>query len=773
MPETVEQLQQIILPLIQNQQLDTALGITQKACENDPENADKWLLQASIHSYKQNMPMLENCCQKAIMLQPQHVSAHYNLAVARQIRGDLVAAEKSFNSVIQLQPQHANAHVALAQILRMQHRFEEALKHQQQALSLMPDNPQLNFQIAVLYQNTRQIELAMQHYKEVLKVMPENPEALNNLGSLYHSQGQPDQSMKYFGQALKIQPNNAQLHYNLSQAYWQLANIEQSFLFALSALQLQEDSLLYRQNFIQSLATIKNIPNSPEVIKQIEKSYNVEGVGWQNLLGPSLAVLRQQAVFSRLREVAISNDYDFIHRFINADKSDQLLKNKLLLHCLTHTVITFEHDERLFTLLRRALLSHAIEKNYALKNHQIALIAALACQCFNNEYAFALGEDETRKIDNLTALLSNTNFNKPLSIENQVILALFAMYQPLYTIKNMSDNSLKKTIHHSEQWSLLIERQLTHAKEEQKIMGNIETLTQIEDQTSKAVQDQYEDSPYPRWLSINLTKPRNYLEILQSLFPHFKVPVFSQSPLDLLIAGCGTGSHSTITSKRFSDVNVLAIDLSRHSIAYAQRMANKYKINNLKFAQADILGLKNLDKRFHIIESVGVLHHMKNPEDGLKVLRDLLHEDGLINLGFYSSLARRHVTESRKHFQNRTPTTSNIRQARQEIFSLPKDDPMRTITSISDFYSLSDCRDLIFHTQERCYNIKEIKELVSKCGLKFIGFELPSPSTKKNYMEFKPDDIQFDNLDNWAEYEALNPDTFIGMYTFWCQRSTS
>ncbi len=773
MSETIEQLQQAILPLIQNQQLDAALDLARKACKQDPENADKWLLQASTYSYKQDMPMLEYCCQKAIALQPQHVGAHYNLAVARQIRGDLSAAEKSFNSVIQLQPQHANAHAALAQILHMQHRFQEALKHQQQALSLMPDNPQLHFQIAVLYQNTQQVELAMQHYKKILKIMPEHPEALNNLGSLYHSQGQLNQSMQYFAQALKLQPNNAQLHYNLSQAYWQLNNIEQSFLFALSALQLQEDNLLYRQNFIQTLAIIQNIPNSPEVIKQIEQSYNVEGVGWQNLLGPGLAVLRQQVEFSRLRDRAILNDYDFIHRFINSDASDRLLNNKLLLHCLTHTVITFEYDERLFTLLRRAFLNLTIEKNYILKNHQIALIAALACQCFNNEYAFAESEGETSQIDNITALLNNINYNKPLSIENQVILILFAMYRPLYAIKNLKDHAFNKTAHQSKQWSLMIERQLNHAQEEQKIINNIETLTQIEDQTSQAVQDQYEDSPYPRWLSINLTKPRNYREILQSLFPHFKAPVFSQSPIDLLIAGCGTGSHSTITSTRFSDVNVLAIDLSRHSIAYAQRMANRNHINNLQFAQADILGLKKLDKRFHIIESIGVLHHMKKPEDGLRVLRDFLHENGMINLGFYSTLARRHVTKARKYFKNIAPTPSSIRQARQEIFSLAKDDPIRTITGISDFYSLSECRDLIFHTQERCYSIKEIKELINNCGLKFIGFELPSPSIKKKYMEFKPDDLKLQNLDSWAEYETLNPDTFIGMYTFWCQRITS
>lgn len=770
MPETIEQLQQVIQPLIQNKKLDEALNIARKACKQDPENADKWLLQASIYSCKQNMPKLEDCCQKAIALQPQHVSAHYNLAVARQIRGDLSAAEQSYNSVIQLQPQHVNAHVALAQILCIQHRFEEALKHQQQALLLMPNNPQLHFQIAVLYQNTQQIELAMQHYKEILKIIPEHTEALNNLGSLYHAQGKLIQSMQYFIQALKIQPNNAQIHYNLSQSYWHQANIEQSFLSALSALRLEEGNLLYRQNFIQALSAVKNIPYTPEVIQQIEKSYNVTGVSWKNLLGSSLAFLRQNPTFTRLIENAISNDYDFIYQFISTNKSDQLLTNKLLLKCLTHTVITFEHEEKLFTILRKAFLMYSIENKYDLTNEQITLITALSCQCFNNEYAFSQSEDEISQIDNLTVLLNNINPSQPLSIKNQIILILAAMYQPLSTIKKLRDCSFNKITHHSEQWTLLIERQLIHTQAEHKIMSNIQALTQIEDQTSLAVQNQYEDSPYPRWLSINLTKPRSYREIFKDLFPYFKAPLFTQSPMNLLIAGCGTGSHSTITSTRFSDVNVLAIDLSRHSIAYAQRMAKKYQINNLKFAQADILGLKNLDRRFHIIESIGVLHHMKKPGDGLKVLRDLLHKDGMINLGFYSTVARRNISQAREHFKNTKPTRTNIRKARQEIFALDKGNPIRKITDSSDFYSLSECRDLIFHTQESCYKINEINNLINNCGLDFIGFELPSPSIKKHYMEDYPEDTQMTNLDNWQQFEEKYPDTFIGMYIFWCQR---
>ena len=520
------------------------------------------------------------------------------------------------------------------------------------------------------------------------------------------------------------------------------------------------------------MALLVNIPNTPEVINQIEQSYNVEGVGWQSLLAPSITILRHNSTFAQFRNAAIEGSYTDIYTRLNTNKTDPLFTNQLLLNCLTNTVITLEHEEQLFTLLRKACLQLASSRQYNIDYELMVFMLALACQCFSNEYAFSETEDELAQLEVLTTSLKNIDTNEALSRTDQVIITLLSMYQPLYTITQLKKIILGKNTHQSAQWDILIERQYTQPLEELRIKENIETLTHIEDQTSQAVQEQYEDSPYPRWLSINLHKPRNYQQILSELFPSFKVPVFSESPLNVLIAGCGTGSHAAMTGTRFANINVLAIDLSRQSLAYAQRMANRNQLNNLRFAHADILALKDLKQRFQIIESMGVLHHMKEPEKGLKVLTDLLDRDGLINLGFYSTIARRQITRARERYTNTEPTPANLRQSRQEIFALAEDDPLRTITKIKDFYSLSECRDLIFHTQEHCYTIAEIKELIHSCGLKFIGFELPTPAVKKQYMENYPDDTQMDNLDNWGEFEENNQDTFLGMYTFWCQRDT-
>ena len=53
------------------------------------------------------------------------------------------------------------------------------------------------------------------------------------------------------------------------------------------------------------------------------------------------------------------------------------------------------------------------------------------------------------------------------------------------------------------------------------------------------------------------------------------------------------------------------------------RKADELDIKNIEFIEMDILDLKNY-KKFEIIESVGVFHHMKEPTTGWQILSNIL-----------------------------------------------------------------------------------------------------------------------------------------------------
>lgn len=92
----------------------------------------------------------------------------------------------------------------------------------------------------------------------------------------------------------------------------------------------------------------------------------------------------------------------------------------------------------------------------------------------------------------------------------------------------------------------------------------------------------------------------------------------------VLIAGCGTSQHAIVVAKQLPDAEILAIDLSRASLAYATIRAEEASVRNLAFRQADILGLTSAQGPFDYIECYGVLHHTQAPAEGLVALTHTL-----------------------------------------------------------------------------------------------------------------------------------------------------
>jgi SAM-dependent methyltransferase len=211
------------------------------------------------------------------------------------------------------------------------------------------------------------------------------------------------------------------------------------------------------------------------------------------------------------------------------------------------------------------------------------------------------------------------------------------------------------------------------------------------------------------------------------------------------------------------------VDLSLASLAYAKRKTDELGFTNIDYLQADILHLHQMGKEFDIIESSGVLHHMDDPMAGWKVLTDLLKPGGLMRIGLYSELARRHIVKVREEIKSLGVETSET-DIREFRLSLAKSHGKghQLLTKSNDFFSLSTLRDLIFHVQEHRFTIPKIQECLDLLGLKFCGFE--NEDIVSRFKEFHSEDSDVGDLTLWHEYEETNPRAFAGMYQFWCQK---
>ena len=191
---------------------------------------------------------------------------------------------------------------------------------------------------------------------------------------------------------------------------------------------------------------------------------------------------------------------------------------------------------------------------------------------------------------------------------------------------------------------------------------------------------------------------------------------------------------------------------------YVQRQTQKTTADNITYAQADIMKLGEIDMSFDLIESVGVLHHMETPELGWRVLTDLLRPGGLMKIGLYSELARKAVVKGRELIAVRgyQSTPGDIRKARQEIIDSNNTD-FSSLLDLTDFYQLSECRDLLFHVQEHRYSLPQIQNILDKLGLTFLGFDLKSANVTTQFQTEHPQVDALSDLAAWHDFEAEHP----------------
>jgi SAM-dependent methyltransferase len=402
--------------------------------------------------------------------------------------------------------------------------------------------------------------------------------------------------------------------------------------------------------------------------------------------------------------------------------------------------------ERLLTWARRLILEYAAGGKPAPAWMEPSACALAHC-CFSNEYVFSQTKEEEALVEKLTG-------DSPLKV------AAWAMYRPL-----TANETIAKAAKSMKPLAEIVEQQINEPEEERQLRKTVRSLKPIEDETSKHVQVQYEENPYPRWTNIGSIFTDED-EIPLPRLRKDKNPKF-------LIGGCATGRYPIgIALLRQNYADVKGIDISLTSIGYALRMMKKHKVNNLELVHADILDVGLLGETFDVVETLGVVHHMRDPAKGVQALVGVLKPEGYIKIAVYSKLARRHITECQEELRAKgfQPTLSDFRRVREYIIGLPADHPYKKFLGYDDFYTSSMIRDLLLPAHENFFTIGGLKDLMRGAGLKFLGFVNLSDETAQNYKQMFPVDPQRLSLENWQRFEEKHPDTFIGMYKFWCER---
>jgi 2-polyprenyl-3-methyl-5-hydroxy-6-metoxy-1,4-benzoquinol methylase/tetratricopeptide (TPR) repeat protein len=301
--------------------------------------------------------------------------------------------------------------------------------------------------------------------------------------------------------------------------------------------------------------------------------------------------------------------------------------------------------ERFLTALRYAAMQVASAdtmSSLSIAGAALDLCCALAQQCFINEYAFDVDDAELNAAkllhERVEAQMNDGVEVTPLQI------AVVGSYFPLYTLSaSLTARRWPEALEN------LITQQVREPQREAQYRDVIPSFGNIEDTVSMEVQRQYEENPYPRWTLAGVAKPTTIEEFLRKEIPFARVSGLPDADdFDILIAGCGTGQHSIRRGLEFPRAKIIGVDLSRASLAYAERKSHEAGLGNIEYRQADILVLESIGRSFDLIEAVGVLHHLSDPAAGWRALLSLLRPNGLMAIGLYSAKARRILAPLRR-----------------------------------------------------------------------------------------------------------------------------
>ena len=539
------------------------------------------------------------------------------------------------------------------------------------------------------------------------------------------SAGKLDDAARSYKRVVGLNPDHTEAHNNLARVFHAQGKAKDASVFYAHALALMPQ-------LFQQYSGIRGTLTS--LLPQLDEALRRQMAAWPKRLGES-------ELFGEAGLAAIAD-------------------NPLLLVLLQSTPIRDVAFERLLTALRASLAS-AATAGKPVADPILGFACALARQCFINEYVFATTPDEDVQLEDLRRALSGAS---PSAMQ----IAALAMYAPLHTLPCASVLLERK-------WNPLIDavltQQLREPAQERQLRDLIPRLTQIEDEVSQRVRQQYEENPYPRWVHIaGQVAPMPVDQYLRDQFPTAAfTPLGKTSAVDMLIAGCGTGQVAIGSVQKHEGAQALAIDLSLTSLCYARRKTPAELASRIDYAQADILKLGSIDRSFDVIDACGVLHHMADPLAGWRILLSLLRPGGLMHLAFYSDVGRGDVAAARMFIAERKfgATPHDIRRCRQELLATP----LASVTRFTDFFTTSECRDLLFHVHEARVTIPVIKDFIRENGLKFIGFEFDLPVLMRQRAQFAAAGWSLADLDRWQEVETKYPDTFSGMYQFWVQKN--
>src|SRR5277367_6574476 len=252
------------------------------------------------------------------------------------------------------------------------------------------------------------------------------------------------------------------------------------------------------------------------------------------------------------------------------------------------------------------------------------------------------------------------------------------------------------------------------------------------DATDAQLAAQYEVFPYPQRdprdeaRRLVVGSPGHLREIDHWIFGARRP---ASRPLHALIAGGGTGDGTLMLAQQLTTAgrpgSVTWLDRSAAALKLAQARAAVRGLTNIVWESRSLLDLPGSGLGpFDYIDCCGVLHHLPDPESGLRALLSVLAPDGGLGLMVYAPHGRTGVYMVQDALRLLAPAeeapVARLDVARRVMRHLPETAWLRQNRFLDDHVNGGDAGlyDVLLNPRDRAFSVPELVALLEAAGLR-------------------------------------------------------
>ncbi|MDH3707164.1 MAG: class I SAM-dependent methyltransferase, partial [Acidimicrobiia bacterium] len=197
----------------------------------------------------------------------------------------------------------------------------------------------------------------------------------------------------------------------------------------------------------------------------------------------------------------------------------------------------------------------------------------------------------------------------------------------------------------------------------------------------------------------------------------------------ILVAGCGTYQAARY-ALHYPRAEVVGIDVSPTSLDATRRLIENHRLNNLELQQLPIESAGTLGRQFDHVVCTGVLHHLVDPDAGVRALRDILAPEGAMHLMVYAPYGRMGIHAMREYCERLgvQPTPPEMDDLVATLRELPAEHPMRDLLrTVPDFHDDGAIADALLNPRDRAYTVAQVHQLIASAGLRFARWVRQAP----------------------------------------------